>query len=59
VQIDRARKPSTIAGYESIIRSMLVPAFGDLPVESITTARSSDGSGASPNHPGTGHSPWC
>jgi integrase len=39
VTVDRARKPSTIAGYESIIRSMLLPAFGERPVESITTAQ--------------------
>ena len=39
VRDDRERKPSTIAGYESIIRSMLLPAFGEQPVESITTAQ--------------------
>jgi integrase len=39
VRDDRARKPSTIAGYESIVRSMLLPAFGERPVESITTAQ--------------------
>jgi integrase len=39
VKDDRQRKPSTIAGYESIIRSMLLPAFGEEPVESITTAQ--------------------
>ncbi|HTU30140.1 MAG TPA: hypothetical protein VMF07_12215 [Solirubrobacteraceae bacterium] len=35
---DRQRKPSTLAGYHSIIDSMLKPAFGDVPVESVTTA---------------------
>jgi integrase len=34
---DRKRKPSTIAGYESIIRSMLLPAFGEDPLEAVTT----------------------
>ena len=34
---DRQRKPSTLAGYTSIIDSMLKPAFGDMPVESVTT----------------------
>jgi integrase len=34
---DRQRKPSTIAGYESIIRAMLLPAFSEEPLESVTT----------------------
>jgi len=38
VEHDRGRKPSTIAGYRAIVRAQLVPAFGDVPVESITTA---------------------
>ncbi|HSO98736.1 MAG TPA: tyrosine-type recombinase/integrase, partial [Solirubrobacteraceae bacterium] len=37
VEVDRARKPSTLAGYRAIARSQLLPAFGDLPLESITT----------------------
>jgi integrase len=38
VEHDRGRKPSTVAGYKSIVRFQLVPAFGELPIESITTA---------------------
>ncbi len=38
VEVDRRRKPSTLAGYQSVVRSQLLPAFGDRPVESITTA---------------------
>ena len=36
VEQDRARKPSTVAGYRSIVRSQLLPAFGEAPLESIT-----------------------
>ena len=32
------RKPSTVAGYRAIVRAHLLPAFGELPLESITTA---------------------
>jgi Phage integrase, N-terminal SAM-like domain len=35
---DWQRKPSTLAGYRAIVRSQLLPAFGELPLESITTA---------------------
>jgi integrase len=35
---DRGRKPSTLAGYRAILRSQLLPAFGSLPIESVTTA---------------------
>ncbi|MDQ2759866.1 MAG: site-specific integrase [Actinomycetota bacterium] len=38
VEHDRGRKPSTLEGYRAIVRSQLLPAFGDAPVESITTA---------------------
>jgi integrase len=38
VEHDRSRKPSTVAGYRSIVHSQLLPTFGELPVESITTA---------------------
>jgi hypothetical protein len=31
------RKPSTLAGYRAIVRSQLLPAFGAMPLESITT----------------------
>jgi integrase len=37
VEHDRGRKPSTLAGYRAIVRSQLLPAFGELPLESITT----------------------
>jgi integrase len=37
VEQDRARKPSTIAGYRSIVRALLLPAFGDQRLEDITT----------------------
>jgi integrase len=38
VEHDRGRKPSTVAGYKAIVRSQLLPAFGSLSLESITTA---------------------
>jgi integrase len=38
VEHDRGRKPSTVAGYQVIVRSQLLPVFGDLPLESITTS---------------------
>ncbi|MBW8060541.1 MAG: site-specific integrase [Solirubrobacterales bacterium] len=38
VEHDRDRKPSTIVGYKAILRSQLLPAFGEMPIESITTA---------------------
>jgi integrase len=37
VDHDRDRKPSTIAGYRALLRSQLLPTFGELPIESITT----------------------
>jgi len=37
IEHDRVRKPSTVAGYRAIVRSQLLPTFGDLPIESITT----------------------
>jgi integrase len=37
IEHDRNRKPSTVAGYQSIIRAQLLPVFGDMPIESITT----------------------
>ena len=36
VEHDRERKPSTVAGYRALVRSQLLPAFGDRPIESIT-----------------------
>ncbi len=37
IEHDRVRKPSTVAGYKAIVRSQLLPAFGELPLEAITT----------------------
>ena len=34
---DRARKPSTLSGYRSIVGSELLPRFGERPLEAITT----------------------
>jgi integrase len=34
---DRERKPSTLVDYRSALRAHLLPAFGEHPVESITT----------------------
>jgi integrase len=34
---DRGCKPSTLQGYRSAIGAHLLPAFGELPVESVTT----------------------
>jgi integrase len=36
---DRARKPSTLRDYESIIRAHLLPAFGDAYLEDLSTQR--------------------
>ncbi len=38
VEHDRARKPSTVTGYRAILRAQLLPAFGDMAIESITTS---------------------
>lgn len=38
IEIDRQRKPSTVAGYRVIVQSQLLPAFGDRPLELISTA---------------------
>ncbi len=37
VEVDRRRKPSTVDGYRTIVRSTLLPAFGPMPLEAITT----------------------
>src|SRR5829696_4333660 len=37
IEFDRERKPSTVAGYRALVRSQLLPAFGAMPIESITT----------------------
>lgn len=38
IEHDRRRKPSTVGGYASIVRTHLLPAFGSLAIESITAA---------------------
>ena len=38
IEHDRGRKPSTLRGYRSAIEAHLLPAFGQLPVEDVTTA---------------------
>jgi integrase len=38
VEHDRDRKPSTITGYKALLRSQLLPTFGEMPIESLTTA---------------------
>ncbi|MBV8987711.1 MAG: site-specific integrase [Solirubrobacterales bacterium] len=37
VEHDRARKPSTLRGYRSANKAHLMPAFGAMPVEDVTT----------------------
>ncbi|MFZ0091460.1 MAG: N-terminal phage integrase SAM-like domain-containing protein [Solirubrobacteraceae bacterium] len=37
IEHDRGRKPSTVRGYRSVIQAHLLPAFGELPVEAVTT----------------------
>jgi integrase len=37
VEVDRQRKPSTLEGYKAIVRGQLLPAFGVMPLESVTT----------------------
>ena len=37
VEQDRGCKPSTVRGYKSVIEAHLLPAFGDVPVEDVTT----------------------
>jgi integrase len=38
VEQDRRRKPSTVSGYQAIVRAQLLPAFGSMPIESISPA---------------------
>ncbi len=38
IEHDRGRKPSTVRGYRSSIKAHLLPAFGSMPVEEVTTA---------------------
>ena len=35
IEHDRRRKPSTVAGYQIMVRSHLLPRFGDMTIESI------------------------
>ncbi|HWF33862.1 MAG TPA: N-terminal phage integrase SAM-like domain-containing protein, partial [Solirubrobacteraceae bacterium] len=37
IEHDRGRKPSTVRGYRSAIEAHLLPAFGSLPIEAVTT----------------------
>jgi integrase len=37
VEHDRGRKPSTVRGYRSAIEAHLLPVFGSIPVEAVTT----------------------
>jgi integrase len=37
VEQDRGRKPSTLRGYRSVIQAHLLPAFGSMAVEDLTT----------------------
>jgi len=37
VEHDRGRKPSTLRGYRSVIDAHLLPAFGDMALEDLTT----------------------
>ncbi len=38
IEQDRMRKASTVSTYRSLLRSQILPTFGDLPIESITPA---------------------
>jgi len=37
IEHDRGRKPSTVVGYRALLRAQLLPTFGELSIESITT----------------------
>ncbi len=37
IEHDRGRKPSTLRGYRSAIEAHLLPAFGAMPIEAVTT----------------------
>jgi integrase len=53
VEHDRGRKPSTVAGYQAIARSLLLPRFGEEPVEAVTPAMIEAWLGALPQAPST------
>ena len=42
IEHDRGRKPSTVRGYRSAIEAHLLPAFGSMPIEGITTREIED-----------------
>jgi len=42
IEHDRARKPSTVAGYRWIVNAQLVPAFGEMRLEDVTTEHIAD-----------------
>ncbi len=37
IEEDRERKPSTVRDYRSVLNAHLLPAFGDRPIEAVTT----------------------
>jgi integrase len=37
IEHDRSRKPSTVRGYRSAIEAHLLPVFGSMPIEAVTT----------------------
>ena len=37
VEHDRGRKPSTVQGYRSVVEAHVLPAFGSMPLEDVTT----------------------
>jgi integrase len=39
LEVDRERKPSTLRDYRSILRTHLLPAFGDIVIEDLTPAQ--------------------
>jgi integrase len=39
IEHDRGRKPSTLQGYRSALNAHLLPAFGSMPVEEVTSER--------------------
>jgi hypothetical protein len=47
IEHDRARKPSTLRGYRSAIQAHLLPAFGSMRLEDVTTVEIEHGSRAS------------
>jgi len=50
---DRLRKASTLATYRTLLRSQILPAFGELPLESITPAMIESWNGSMDRTPAT------